>query len=246
MAITEIVLLASWFLLYLIFKAINTYFGSAFVFLTFLFAFIVSSQSFSTFYLLVPLIAIVLDLSINQINTTSQPVQGFNHGKFTQMGFKHIGISALVGVIMYLGIRLLSRQVGGNIVGVPNLAVTTPSTIALSFKPVFESALGIIENQIAFVILDILLVFGVLIPFIGIVIKASGILMPLILASVTMAIFHVTAYSVAFALLLYAMAAFAMFIFSRIILKDSTAADMAHYLNNGVVSVSRSLAVVGI
>jgi len=70
--------------------------------------------------------------------------------------------------------------------------------------------------------------------------------MPLLISSLVLAIFHVTAYSVAIALLLYAMMAFAMFIMSRILFKDSLAADVAHYANNGIISVSRSLAVVGI
>lgn len=236
-------ILAAWFLLYLVLWSINAYFGSALLFLTFIFGFILSSQSFSTFYILFFLIVIVLDLAISQISTTSQKAVGFKQGKFTKQGFKHIGISALAGVVMYAVIRLLSRQVGGNIVGVPNLAVTTPSTIALTFKPVFESALGIIENQFAFVIFDMLMVFGVLIPLVGIIIRFSGVIMPIFLSSLVMAIFHVTAYSVAIALLIYAMMAFAMFIFSRIIFKDGLSADIAHYLNNGVISASRSLAI---
>jgi len=245
MSLIPIILLVSWFLFYIVLKGVNAYFGSAFVFLTFIFAFIVSSQSFSSFYLLIYLIVIVLDLAIGQISTTSH-VQGFKRGKFTSAGFKGVGISLLVGFVMLASIRLLSRQVGANIVGVPNLAIATPSTIALGFKPVFESALGIIENQVAFVIFDIMMVFGLLIPLIGILVKASGFIVPLLISSLVMAIFHITAYSVAIALLLYAMIAFAMFIASRMLFKDSLAADVAHYANNGIISVSRSLAVVGI
>ena len=246
MAITEITLLVIWFILYLILRSVNAYFGSALVFLTFIFAFIVSSQQFSSFYLLLYLIVIVLDLAINQIHTTSQTTSSYKAGKFTVRGFNFIVISLIVGLTMYLAIKLLSRQVGANIVGVPNLAIATPSTIALYFKPVFEASLGIIENATAFVFFDILMVFGLLIPVIGIMVKFLGIILPLIASSLIMAIFHVTAYSVSIALLLYAMIAFAMFIISRIILKDSLASDFAHYINNGLVSVSRSLQVVGI
>ena len=244
MAITEIVLLVAWFVLYVILKSVQPYFGSALVFLTFIFAFIVSSQSFSSFYLILYLVVIVLDLAISQITTTSQTVSGFNQGKFTPQGFKMVVVSLIAGVAMYLVIKLLSRQVGANIVGVPSLALTTPSTIALNFKPVFEASLGIIENATAFVIFDIILAFGMLLPLVGILIKFMGVIVPLVLSSLILAIFHVTAYSVAIALLLYAMMAFAMFIMSRIIFKDSLSADTAHYTNNGLISVSRSLQIV--
>lgn len=240
MAITEIIMLVAWLSLYIILRNVQPYFGSALVFLTFIFAFIVSSQSFSSFYLLLYLVVIVLDLAITQITTTSQ----FKQGKFTTSGFKSVSINLIIGVVMYLVIKLFSRQVGANIVGVPSLALTTPSTIALSFKPVFEASLGIIENATAFVFFDILMAFGMLIPLVGLLIKLSGFIVPLILSSLIMAVFHVTAYSVSIALLLYAMMAFAMFIMSRIILKDSLSADTAHYLNNGLISASRSLQVV--
>lgn len=244
MAITEITLLIGWFLVYLILRSINAYFGSALVFLTFIFAYIVSSQAFSSFYLILYLVVIVLDLALSQVTTTSQTTQGFKQGKFTTKAFKTISIHALVGATMYAVIRLLSRQVGGNIVGVPNLAITTPGVIALKFKPVFEASLGIVENSAAFVTFDILMIFGILIPLVGILVKVLGIIMPMAIASLVMGILHVTAYSVAVALLIYAMVAFAMFIFSRIILKDSLSADIAHYTNNGVISVGRSLQVV--
>lgn len=244
MAITEVTLLVSWFVLYIVLRGVNAYFGSALVFLTFIFAFIVSSQSFSSFYLLLYLVVIVLDLAINQISTTNQVAGSYKAGKFTAKGFSFIGISLVAGLAMYFVINLLSRQVGANIIGVPQLQITTPTLIAQSFKPVFEASLGIIENATAFVFFDILMVFGLLIPFVGLLIEFSGVIIPLIISSLIMAIFHVTAYSVAIALLLYAMMAFAMFIISRIILKDSLSADTAHYLNNGVISVSRSLQVV--
>lgn len=241
MAITEVMLLASWFLLYIILKRVNSYFGSALVLFTFIFAFIVSSQSFSSFYLLLYLVVIVLDLAISQIYTTTNVSP---QGNKARGGYGLIALSLVAGIVMYFIISLLGRQVGGNIIGVPNLAVVTPSTIALNFKPVFEASLGIIENSVAFVIYDIMLALGVLIPFVGLVIELSGIIIPMLVASIVLAIFHVVAYSVAFALLLYAGLAFAMFIISRIILKDSLSADLAHYLNNGIISLSRSLQVV--
>ena len=244
MAITEVILLVGWFVVYILLRNVQPYFGSALVFLTFIFAFIVSSQSFSSFYLILYLVVIVLDLALNQISTTSQPSIASKAGKVSAKGYGTIAISLIAGVAMYFVIKLLSRQVGGNIVGVPNLAVTTPSIIATSFKAVFEASLGIIENATAFVIFDILLAFGWMLPLLGILIKLSGFIIPLIVSSLILAIFHVTAYSVAIGLLLYAMLAFAMFIISRILLKDSLSADTAHYLNNGLISASRSLQVV--
>ena len=59
-----------------------------------------------------------------------------------------------------------------------------------------------------------------------------------------MAIFHITAYSVALSLLLWASFAFMMFIISYIITKDSLPADVAHLINNGILDLQKPLALV--
>lgn len=239
MPITEIAVLGSWFLIYILLRLTNVYFGMVWVFITFLFAFIVSNKEFSSFYLLLYLIAVAIDLAITQIHTTSDVKTQANVGKAKASGVHFVAISLLAGLVMYFMISLISRQVGGNIVGVPNLAITTPSAIANTFKPVFEGTLGVVENTFAFVLFDVsVLLFGALFTIV------LGIIISLFLVGLIMGLFHVVAYDVAFGLLLYGTLAFILFILSKYLFKDSLSADTAHYLNNGVISVNRSLAVV--
>ena len=234
----EIALLVGWFILYILLRQINIYFGAFLVFLTFIFAFIVSEQKFSTFYILLYLVAITADLAISQIDTTSDGGQQAEVGATKFSGFGYVAFSLIGGLVIYFMISLISRQVGGNIVGVPNLALTTPSEIALKFKPVFESSLGIIENTIAFVIYDVLvLILG------ATILAGFAVFLAIAIAGLILAIFHVVAYNVAIALIIYAMFAFTLFILSKILFKDSLTADTAHYVNNGTISVSRSLAI---
>src|ERR1044072_4408044 len=133
MATISIVLLIAWFALYIIFKFINPYLGSAYVLITFLFSYVVSNQSFSAFYLLAYLVALVVDLAIGEINTTSQSTSSFKFGRNEIKGFNYIAICLIAGLVIYLGITQLSRVAGGNIVGVPNLAITSSSQIGQAF-----------------------------------------------------------------------------------------------------------------
>lgn len=239
MANIALIFLIIWFIAYILLRLKNVYFGAFLVFLTFTFAYIVSNKEFSAFYLLLYLVAITADLAISQIDTTAQGGKA-SVGSTHYAGFNYVALGLIGGLVIYFMISAISRQVGGNIIGVPNLAVTTPSAIAQSFKPVFESSLGIVENTIAFVIYDILLlVFG------ATILAGFGIFLALVGASLILAIFHVVAYNVAIALLIYALLAFILFILSRLLTKDSLMADTAHYVNNAVVSTSRSLSIAG-
>ena len=239
MSLTEITILAVWFLIYILLRLYSVYFGVFWVFLTFVFAFIVSNQAFSSFYLLIYLVAIVIDIAISQIHTTSDIKTEAKVNGTKVSGFNFVALSLGAGLVMYFMISLISRQVGGNIVGVPNLAITTPSAIAQSLKPVFEASLGIVENTFAFVMFDLsVILFGALLT------AVIGIVIALFLTSIIMGIFHVVAYDVALGLLIYASMAFMLFILSKYLFKDSLGADTAHFLNNSVVSVQRSLQVV--
>ena len=239
MPLTEVILLISWLVIYILLRLFNVYFGVTWIFITFVFAFIVSNREFSSFYLLLYLIAVVIDLAITQIHTTSDIKTEAKIDGSKVSGFNFIAVSLIAGLVMYFMISVISRQVGGNIVGVPNLAITTPSAIAQTLKPVFEASLGIIENTLAFVLFDIsLLLFGAIFTLV------IGLVIALVLVGLIMGLFHVVAYDVALGLLIYATLAFILFILSKFLFKDSLSADTAHYLNNGVVSVSRSLQVV--
>jgi len=245
MVATEITLLVIWFVLYVLFKGVHPFLAHIFVFITFVFAYTVSNQSFSAFYLILFLIAIVVDLSITEIDSVYRSSSSFTfQHKFTAQGFGFTILSLVAGLIMFFAISLLSRQAGGNIVGVPDLSITTSSQIGMSFKPVFQSALGIIENTFAFAVFDILLVFGVMLPVLGMLFRATTILLPMLVTGFAMGLLHITAYSVAVGLIIYASIAFMMFIVVRILLKDSLASDTAHYTNNAVVSVGQGLSIV--
>ena|SRR3990167_57261 len=241
MATLEIIIAITAFLLYLTFRAINKYFAYAYLFVIFIFAFVVSNKEFSTFYLILFLIAIVLDVGVGQISEGNYP-SSFKAGSLKLNG---VGLTLFylgAGGLIYLIIQMLSKGAGGTIVGVPNLAVTT-SSIGATFKPTFESMLGIIENTITFVIFDLLMVFGMLIPLLSVFFMLIPYVLPIMITSLVLAAFHVSAYSVSISLMLYAMSAFAIFITSKVLLRDSLPADTAHFLNNLTVSVSRGLAI---
>lgn len=224
------------FLLYIILRKTNRWLAYLQLFLLFIFAFIITDRSFSMFYLM--LFAITVLISELNVKVRAEEQASTSRG----YGFTILCLS--VGAIMYIIIATIGSQVGGNIIGAPNLAVTTTSDIAKSFKPTLEASLGIIENAFVFAIFEAMMVFGLLIPLFGKLIMVTSIAIPIIIASFVMGIFHVAAYSVSATLILWAMFAFGMFILSRFFLKDSLAADTAHYTNNLIVSASRNLQAV--
>lgn len=229
------------FIFYLILRSVNFYLGAFYLLVLFIFAYIVTDKQFSAFYILLYIIALITDLAIKQFDvmpTTSISLLGMN-----LKGFTMIIAMLIFGLMLYLIISLISARVGGNIVGAPSLQVTT-SNIAQNFRPTFVSHLGIIENFFAFVMFEVLNVFGIMLPLIGIVFKLIPYLVPVFVVSFVMAIFHITAYSVALSLLLWASFAFMMFIISYIITKDSLPADVAHLINNGILDLQKPLALV--
>ncbi len=231
------------FVAYVIFRKINRFFAYTHLFLIFIFAFIISSQQFSVFYLLLFIVAILISEFVVKIETEHQ--QGdFSSGKFSAKGFAFVLLSLGIGLIMFVAIVAIESQVGGNILGTPELAISSTSTIAQNFKPTFESMLGIIENFYFFTIMDVLLVFGVLVPIIGRIITFTAPFLPILIAAFIAGIFHIVAFSVSVSLILWATIAFAMFMVSRFYLKDSLAADSCHWLKNISVSVSRQLSIV--
>jgi len=231
------------FIAYIVFRSVNRWLAYTHLFLLFIFAFIVSNREFSIFYLLLFIIAIIISEFSSKVRTEQQE-GSFSEGKFTAMGFNFILLSLAVGAVMFVIIVLVEARVGGNIIGSPDLAISSASQIAQAWKPTFESMLGIIENFLFFVVMDVLLVFGVLIPFIGRIIQFSGVFLPVLLAAFIAGIFHIVAFSVSVSLIIWATMAFALFMASRVIMKDSLAADTAHFLKNLTVSISRGLQIV--
>ena len=214
------------FILHIITRSIDRFLNYAYLLLVFIFAFVVSNREFSVFYILLYLIAIVIS-ELFKIDTEMQ----------AGTGLKLTLLSLGLGTAIYLVIAVISSRVGGNIVGTPDLGISSTQEIARNFKPLFESMLGIIENFFFFMVFDMMLVLGIFALFIPVV-------MPLIITSLIAAIFHASAYSVSISLMLWAMMAFGLFIISRFALKDSLAADTGHWLNNLVTSVSRGLSIV--
>jgi len=231
------------FIAYVLFRSVNRWLAYTQLFLIFIFAFIVSSKEFSVFYLLLFIIAIIISEFVKPVSTEEQ-AGSFSEGKFSARGFNFVLLSLAVGLVMLVTIILIENNVGGNIIGTPNLAISSTQQIAQNFKPTFESMLGIIENFIFFVIMDVLLVFGVLVPLIGRLIQFTAPIFPILITAFIAGIFHIVAFSVSVSLILWAMIAFGMFLTSRFMLKDSLAADSTHFLKNLMVSVSRSLSIV--
>ena len=237
MAINSIAILVTWMVFYILLRSTRLpLLADALTFLTFIFAFIVSDKQFSAFYLLLFMAAAVMDLSTNTINLQAKG----------NTAFKGIMLSLAIGLGLYMVIVLIGNAVGGNIVGIPNFQISSPQQIAQAFQPTFVSALGIVENRIAFAIFALLNAGGMLIPLIGVAFKLMPIVFPAFLIGIMMGIFHVAAYGISTSLILWASMAFTGFIITTYILKDSLAADFAHYLNNGVQSIKPTLQVVGL
>ena len=233
--LTAIMIMSISFLAYVIFRSVSHIVADVFLFILFIFAFVVSNREFSVFYLLLFLIAIIIDLGVSK----------FEIGTGVKTGFMPTLISLIIGLGLYIIITVLSVRAGGNIVGAPEIAISSTSQIAQNFRPTFVGMLGIIENRIAFAFFEVLNLFGVLIPLVGIAFQLIPYVIPTIIVGIVMGIFHVTAYSVAISLLLWASIAFMLFIISYIARgRDSLPADVGHFLNNGIIDVNRGLAIV--
>lgn len=237
--ITAISLMTLSFLIYIIARNISHILADAYLFVLFIFSFVVSNREFSAFYLLLFIIAIVVDLSVAQFQI--QPAK-------SAFGFEGFGLtlaSLVVGLGLYIFITFISTQVGGNIVGAPELTISSTSTIAQNMRPTFVSHLGIIENRIAFAFFEVLALYGVLIPFIGVAFSLIPYVVPVVVVGLIMGLFHIAAYSVAVSLLIWASLAFMMFIVTYLLMnRDSLASDTGHLLNNGIIDINRGLAIV--
>lgn len=230
------------FLLIILFRMTHKLLADTFLFALFMFAFIITDRGFSSYYLLALLIAIVIDLALPQFDIRPQKSANIFGGKFA--GVSLVFVSIVIGIAIFLVIAVISTRVEGNIVGVPDLAVSPLDKISYSFKPALESALGIIENRIFFVFLEVLVAFGLAIPILGFIFSFIPFLVPMSIISLLFAVFHVVAYNVAIGIMIWAMLAFILFAVPYIITRDTLIADTAHYLNNAVVSFSRTLQVV--
>lgn len=243
MVALPITILVLSFIGYILLREANQILADSYLFVLFIFSFIISNKEFSMFYLLLFLVAIMLDIAITKIDTFKVN-NTLNFFGTKAQGFGRIGLGLGVGILIYIFIVIIGNSVGGNIVGAPDLTISTTQDLAQAFKPTLESSLGIIENRIAFVLFGVLNVFGLLIPAIGLAFQLIPIALPAIVIGILMGVFHVAAYGISAGLIIWAALAFMIFIATTFILKDSLSADVAHYINNARISLSRSLAIV--
>ena len=166
------------FLLYILLRKAHRWLGYLQLFLLFIFAFIITSKDFSVFYLLMFSVAILI--SELNVKVRAEEQASTSGG----IGFTILCLS--IGAIIYIMIAVIGSSVGGNIIGAPNLGITTTSDIAKAFKPTLEASLGIIENFFVFAVFEALMVFGLLIPLVGRLIQVTSIIIPLLLASFIM------------------------------------------------------------
>ena len=229
------------FLLYVLLRSTHRWLAYLQLFLLFIFAFVVTDRSFSVFYLLMFIIAILITELNTNVKTEQQST--FSAGKFDNGSFPKTILFMSLGVVLYIFIAVISTRVGGNIVGTPDLALQTTDDISKLIKPTLQASLGIVENFFTFAVFEAVMVFGLAIPIIGRAINFTFII-PMLLVGFLMGVFHVSAYSVSLSLIIWATMAFSLFIATRYFFKDSLVADTAHYLNNLIVSASRNLALV--
>lgn len=238
MAIGSLALAGGNFLLYILLRQTHRWLAYLQLFLLFIFAFVVTDRDFSVFYLLMFIIAILISELNPQVKTEHQSSAIAKTGT---LGKTILFLS--IGVVTYIFIALTSARVGGNIVGTPDLSFHTTQDISNLFKPTLEASLGIIENFFVFSVFEAMMVFGLALPLIGKLIELTF-LIPMLFTAFLMGVFHVAAYSVSVALIIWATLAFFIFIALWYFFKDSLPADTAHYLNNLIVSSSRNLQVV--
>lgn len=213
-----------------------------YLFFLFWFAYPNIDKPLATFYLFGLIFILLIDLT-NQVFEV-EFFRSFSIGdvKFQNIGF--IFLSLGIGAILFFMINLMGTRTGNIVIGVPQLATITTGTIASLFIPGLKGLLGIIENRSFFTLLNILIKFGATIPLIGVVVGLAMPIFPIIISAGLFAIYHLVAFSLAFAALIWAFLAFVLYIISFILTKNTLAADFAHWLNNVVVSVSKGLQVV--
>jgi len=137
------------FIAYIVFRGISRWLAYTHLFLLFIFAFIISNRDFAVFYLILFIVAIIISEFTIKVQTEQQS-GSFSEGKFSASGFNFVLLSLAVGAVMFIMIVLVEARVGGVIIGAPDLAITSVSSIAQAWKLTFESMLGIIENFIFF------------------------------------------------------------------------------------------------
>lgn len=242
MVVGSITLLIASLVIYILLKSKSTILADAYLFILFIFAFLLTDKTFSMFYLMVFMIAIVLDLAVNTIDA-NKGNGSTSLGSYKVSGFQQTLLFVGIGVVMYGIILTMGSFAGGKILGAPNLQVTSVAQLAQASKPTFEASLGIIENRVAFVFFLLLDATGHLIPFLGWLFRVFIIALPMVLIGLLMGLFHVVAYGINAGLIVWAAFAFMLFIASYFIFKNSLPADISHYINNATVSLSRQLAI---
>ena len=148
-------------------------------------------------------------------------------GMFLQMG---IGI-AFIGVMF-----LFQNRAGGQILGVPGAL-----GIATTMSPLLISSLGYLENNFFFGLIN--LIQERIFPFIALpFIVMFSFILPIIVVAGLFAMFHLTAYSLSLGLMGFA---FLIFILWGALAEFgySEAANIAHYLWNGIVTVGMFTAI---
>lgn len=208
----------------------------------FLFAYANVDKALATFYLIGLLFVIIVDW-------TNQPFEVGIAKEFSLGGFKfkNLGLmifSIVLGVFIYLAINLMGTRTGSVVIGVPVLATVTTSTVVANFMPALTGLLGIIENRIFFTFFNLLVRFGVLLPVVGFLFGIGLPIVSIFLASLVFALFHLTAYSIAIGAIIWAMLSFALFLLSYLVVGDTLPADIAHWLNNILVSLQRTIQIV--
>tara|TARA_Y100000034_G_scaffold2862_1_gene3529 strand:- start:1182 stop:1910 length:729 start_codon:yes stop_codon:yes gene_type:complete len=240
MVLSPIVALIGVLALFVILDTIKPLLADIFIFLYFLFAFIniEGSTTLATFYLFSILFVISVRIAKSTFTISSEPIKQFG-GISLKSKIPIFGI--LLGIGIFLLMRILQTSAPGAIIGVPQLAITSQA-----FNVTTVMLLGIVETRFFFTMFNLLTEFKDIffkIPVLGQLFSIISFTIPIAFTSILFAIFHITAYSLSISTMVFAALVMVVWIISFILTKSDLPANISHALWNGIVSLGRALGI---
>jgi len=240
--ITPTVALIGVLLLFVLLDSIKPLFANLFILIYFLFAYInlEGSSSLAIFYAVGILLVIVFDVARSKFSVTSEPINKLGGLSLKgKLGSSIIGVG--LGVMIFLGMRLLQGNTAGAIIGTPSLAISSPA-----FNVTTIMLLGIVETRMFFLIFNIMKDNKELflkMPLIGRFLSPFVLVLPIIAVSALFGLFHLSAYASNVSSVTFAVFVMAIWVISYYLTKSDLPANISHALWNGVVSLSRALGI---
>lgn len=237
----EFILLIAGLIIALILDSISRIFLMIYLFFAFWFAYAnhILSDTMAIFYLMGLLFYGLFVLTgVLQIQTNATQI---SIGKKAFTGVQAQIFVVIIGVAIYGIMYFLQSTRTYNIIGVPTMAITATSDLALVAGPMFMGLLGFIENRsflVLFKFFSILLLY-LKNFFVGAFQLLSFLIpvLPVLLTALAFGLMHIYAYQFAAGSIFFAAIVFTIWLITYLIFKDITPADVSHYLWNGIINL---------